>query len=74
MVPILNILRGSYKDNAVLLNRSNCSLKYEWITHNFLYKIGYKRERTKDCDLDFPCDKCEWIYIAIGFLVQMFVK
>lgn len=33
--------------------RNALSYVHEWKAHNFLYKIGYKRERTKDVDLNF---------------------
>ena len=54
--------------------RSMFSLRMEWGFHNFLYMIGYKRERTKDADLDYPCDKPEWIYELLGMLVWIFIK
>lgn len=59
---------------AVFNNRSRFSMKCEWAVHNFLYSIGLWRERTKDCDIDFPCDKPEWIYCIIGCLVWIFIK
>lgn len=33
-------------------DRSNRSMIREWCAHNFLYKHNYKRERTKDVDLN----------------------
>lgn len=36
------------------INRTNLSLILEWSVHNFLYKIGYKRDRTKDTDFELP--------------------
>ena len=53
--------------------RSIFSLKMEWIVHNFCYLIDYERERTKDCDLDYPCDRPEWVYIIFGLLTWLFV-
>ena len=53
--------------------RTLFSLKMEWICHNFLYLVGYERERTKDVDLDNPCDQPEIIYIICGILVWLFV-
>lgn len=49
------------------------SLRMEWVCHNFLYSIGYKREQTKDVDLNLPC-KIEWLYKVLGCLVWVFVK
>lgn len=53
--------------------RSLFSLKMEWICHNFLFGIGYKRYRTIDCDLDTPADHPEWLYCLCGLLVWFFV-
>ena len=72
---ILNELRYKYTSNNVLLNRKNCSMKLEWATHNFLYLIGYKRERTKDVDLNYPQ---KWYiniaYSVLGFFSLLFIK
>lgn len=57
-----------------IFERSDKSLRREWITHNFCYLIGYQRQRTKDVDLDNPCDKPEWVYKLIGLLVWLFIK
>lgn len=67
--------RIKYNDPTptMVFKRCLCSLKLEWICHNFLYKIGYQRERTKDADLDNPCDHPEWEYIVGGLLVWLFV-
>ena len=58
----------------VKAHRSAYSLKMEWATHNALYALGIARERTKDCDLDYPCDKPAWLYCIIGSLVWLFIK
>lgn len=57
-----------------IFQRDDNSLKKEWATHNFLYLIGYKRSQTKDTDLDIHCDKPEWLYKFIGWLVWPFIK
>lgn len=58
---------------TTVFERSFFSLKMEWIAHNFLYKIGYKRDQTGDVDLDNPCDRPEWLYIICGLLTWIFV-
>ena len=58
---------------TIVFERSIFSLKMEWICHKFLYRVGYERERTKDADLDNPCDRPEWQYIICGLLVWVFV-
>lgn len=37
----------------------------EWKAHNFLYKIGYKRERTKSVDIDQNETKLRKVIYAI---------
>lgn len=36
-----------------LWQRSEGSLKREWASHNLAYILGIKRNKTKDCDLDY---------------------
>lgn len=71
---ILHIIRRVYDDCEVLNKRTDFSLKMEWAVHCFLYRLGIKRARTKDVDLDYPCDKAEWLYKLIGCLVWLFIK
>lgn len=70
----LKVVRDAAKPGeTIVFERSLFSLKMEWITHNFLYRIGYKRKQTGDPDLDNPCDRPEWLYIMFGLLVWIFV-
>jgi len=74
MKKTLRTIKESAKPGqTIVFRRSFFSLKMEWICHNFLYGIGYKRDRTKDTDLDNPCDRPEWQYIVCGLLVWIFV-
>lgn len=66
-------IRDAEPECRVFEHRSLFSMKMEWIAHNFLYLIGYERERTKDVDLDYPCDHPEWEYIIAGLLTWLFV-
>lgn len=68
-----SVKESAYPGQTNVFERSLFSLKMEWITHNFLYKIGYKRKQTADPDLDNPCDRPEWQYIVCGLLVWIFV-
>ena len=36
-----------------LWQRSERSLRREWAAHNLAYAVGYRREKTSDCDLNF---------------------
>lgn len=65
---------SQYANTEVMQHRSLFSLKMEWAVHNFCYMIGYKRERTRDVDLDYPCDKPEWIYKICGMICWIFIK
>lgn len=64
----------AFHPKSKVWQRSNKSLRREWAVHNFLYSIHFKRAQTKDVDLDYPCDKPEWLYKIVGFLVWLFVK
>lgn len=56
----------------VKAHRSMYSMKCEIIVHNFLYHWGIQRERTKDCDIDYPCDRSPWIYCVLGTILWIF--
>lgn len=59
----------------VKAHRSLFSLKMEWATHNFLYNLGAKRERTKDVDLNYPQKLWEKVaYPILGIFAWLFVK
>lgn len=70
---ILTHIKNTAETPSKVWNRSMFSLRMEWAVHNFLYSIGYKRERTADVDLDYP-NKIEWLYCILGCLVWIFVK
>ena len=56
-------------------NRREGSLRREWATHNLLYSLGYKRERTKDADLNF---EHKWYmklaYAVVGTIALWVIK
>lgn len=62
--PFLTELRKRH-EHVVLENRSDCSLKSEWVTHTFLYNLKIRRSSTKDVDLNYPQ---KW-YVKIGYIV-----
>lgn len=65
--------RAHYKSDV--WKRSINSMRREWATHNLCYAIGYKRERTKDVDLNYPQ---KWYvklaYAVIGTLALIVIK
>ena len=67
------IRNATVPGETVVFERSIFSLKMEWICHNFLYRVGYARERTRDVDLDNPCDHPEWLYILCGLIIWILV-
>lgn len=73
MRPILKDIRRDFGNETNVFERSIFSLKMEWICHNFLYNIGFERDRTKDVDLDNPADHPEWEYIVGGIFAWIFV-
>ena len=70
---IIDFVRKEHPECKVF-RRTNYSLKMEWAVHCFLYRIGYKVERTRNVDLNIPTDKPEWLYIILGSLIWIFVK
>lgn len=46
-------------------NRSYNSLIAEWRAHNRLYRLGYKRQRTGDVDLNYPL---KW-YVELAYRI-----
>ena len=62
-------------DSFLFKARGVCGMCLEWATHNFLYKIGYQRERTRDVDIDYPQ---KWYYkvgyAIAGALVWPFIR
>lgn len=66
--------QGITSEIPVFDNRSKFSLKMEWAVHNFLYALHIRREQTKDVDLDYPCDKPEWLYCTLGIFAWIFIK
>lgn len=67
------IERESGKDTIVFDCRSHFSLGMEWSVHNVLYRLGIMRSRTKDADLNYPCEIPEWIYCVIGIICWIFL-
>jgi len=75
MQDFLEGIRSSHGGETIVFDaRTMKSLVCEWIVHNFLYSLHLYRSRTKDVDLDYPSDKPEWVYIAIGTIVKPFVR
>ena len=71
---ILDYLKIRHPDCEVW-KRSRWSLKAEWAVHNALYGLGIARERTKDCDLDYPQPwYVEGAYIVFGAIVWAFIR
>ena len=67
----VRFLRANYESEV--FRRSNFSLSMEWAVHNVLYRLGYKRSQTKDVDLDYPCDRPEWLYCVLGVFCWIFL-
>ena len=48
---ILSQLKYEFPEHAIW-SRSFNSLRREWASHNLAYSLGFKRDRTADCDLN----------------------
>lgn len=64
MSEVLYIIQHNHPD-CNSFKRSYNSLISEWRTHNRLYRLGYKRNRTKDVDLNYPL---KW-YVELAYRI-----
>lgn len=56
-------------------NRGIPQMELELAVHNFFYCIGIARERTKDCDINYPQGFLERAaYAVLGCIVWIFIK
>lgn len=62
---ILKEFRDRHPKNPTLENRSDRSLKNEWLAHNLLYRLGIAVENTRDLGLEYPQ---KW-YLKIGYWI-----
>jgi len=51
---ILDVLRNEVKEESPFDKRSIGGMVREWVAHNNLYKLGYKKDRTCNVDLNYP--------------------
>ena len=58
-----------------LWERSEGSLRREWAAHNLAYSLGIKRDKTKDCDLNY---EQKWyvklMYGVVGTIALLIIK
>lgn len=58
-----------------LWHRSTGSLRREWCAHNFAYNLGIKRDKTKDCDLNYEQTwYVKLAYWIVGNISWLFIK
>lgn len=70
----LNVIRY-YHPTCRLWKRSIGSLRREWAVHNLAYALGIKRNKTKDCDLEFEQTWYNKLaYAIIGTIAFIFIK
>lgn len=61
---ILCFIRYCLKEKDIDCNRTVQNMEGEMITHNLLYKLGYKPISTKDTDIDYKKDKRWYVNTA----------
>lgn len=59
-----------FKEKGIVCTRTVQNLEAEWAMHNFLYRINYQIESTKDADLDYIQDK-RWYVNAATIVMQI---
>lgn len=57
-------VREYARENGIEIPRSINEMYGEIRLHNMLYTLGYKREQTVDCDLDYIADRRWYVNIA----------
>lgn len=68
-------LRWNTEHDFDVWKRSDFSLMTEWYCHNFLYRLGIFRSRTKDVDLNHPQKIWEKVvYPIFGSIAYIFIK
>lgn len=73
MEMILNVLKDEVKDEHLKSPFDKRDIKgmvREWVAHNNLYKLGYKRNRTCNLDLNYPQ---KW-YAPIAYLISSLIE
>ena len=72
---VLVEIKSENRERPLFIQRTVGSMVREWTCHNFLYSIGYKRERTRDCDLNIPQSLAVRLcYAFFGIMLWVFVK
>ena len=71
---ILEEVANYNPDCLVFIHRPICELTKEWATHNALYDLGLFKSRTRDTDLNYPCNILARIaYLIVGTIVWPFI-
>ena len=61
--------------HVVVKNRSLNSVEREWAVHNFCYKIGIYKTRTKHLDINYPLSwKETLVYSCFGWICKLFIS
>lgn len=71
---VLDEIRAA-RPGSDVWRRSIGSLRREWACHNALYRLGIKRSRTRDVDLNYPQNwKARLAYSLLGPLALIIIK
>lgn len=65
---MVEFIRFYAEDRGYSIGCSDAELYGEIRLHNFLYWLGYKREQTGTCDLDFNGDR-RWYVVLLSKLI-----
>jgi len=59
----------------VAFKRTRKSMYLEWMAHNFLFRMGIKKDKTTDVDLEYPQGWFKRLgYGILGILGKIFIK
>lgn len=71
----LNAIRYMTPDYPIWHIRSMGSMRREWATHNLLYSLGIRRDKTADVDLDYePRWYHNLAYWVVGNIALLVIK
>ena len=71
----LESIKNALPEHAIWGCRTMASLRREWATHNLLYALGIKRERTADVDLNAGQKwYVRFAYFIVGSIALIVIK
>lgn len=72
---LIREFKERHPENEGLAKRTDSSYLNEWAVHVLAYLWGYKREKTKDADLEFDMEpEVKLMYNVLGVIARLLLK